>query len=146
MPPHKTKHAPKVSTRSVIPYARESSPKNVQQDRQTHRRIVQNDFSRRSDVCTVPTFQIRFYLKLDFLLDANTSAGHGRKMAAAPIPPTYKGCWAVFTISVCVSFVINDHTVFKLGLTAEGGRQRRDKVHPFKLTVWAKHSMVIHRK
>ena len=32
-----TEHAPKVSTRSVNPYARESSPKRLQQDRQRDR-------------------------------------------------------------------------------------------------------------
>jgi len=39
-------------------------------DRQTHRRIVQNHFSRRFGGCTT---QIRFYLEVDFLHDANTS-------------------------------------------------------------------------
>jgi len=39
-------------------------------DRQTHRRIVQNHFSRRFGGCTS---QIRAYLEVDFLHDANTS-------------------------------------------------------------------------
>jgi len=39
-------------------------------DRQTHRRVVQNHFSRRFEGCTS---QIRSYLKLDFLHDANAS-------------------------------------------------------------------------
>ena len=76
--PHGTKHTPKVSTRSVKPYACESSREKRQQDRQTarqtdrqtHRRIVQNHFSRRFGGCTS---QIRSYLEVDFLHDANTS-------------------------------------------------------------------------
>jgi len=68
--PNVTKHASKVSTRSVYPYARESLRKRLQQDRQTHRRVVQNHFSRRFEGCTS---QIRSCLKLDFLLDTNTS-------------------------------------------------------------------------
>ena len=39
-------------------------------DRKTHRRIVQNHFSRRFEGCTS---QIRSYLEVDFLQDANTS-------------------------------------------------------------------------
>jgi len=39
-------------------------------DRQTHRRIVQNHFSGRFGGCTS---QIRSYLEVDFLHDANTS-------------------------------------------------------------------------
>ena len=39
-------------------------------DRQTHRRIVQNHFSRRFGGCAS---QIRSYLEVDFLHDANTS-------------------------------------------------------------------------
>jgi len=77
-----TEHTPKVSTRSVNPYARESSREKRQQDRrldrqtdgrtdrQTHRRIVQNHFSRRFEGYTS---QIRSYLEVDFLHDANTS-------------------------------------------------------------------------
>jgi len=75
--PHITEHAPKVSTRSVNPYARESLREKLQQDRQTadrqihtHRRVVQNHFSRRFEYCTS---QIRSNLKLHFLYDANTS-------------------------------------------------------------------------
>ena len=77
--PHVTGQTPKVSTRSVKPYARESSMEKQQQDngqtdrrtdRQTHRRIVQNHFSRRFAGCTS---QIRSYLEVDFLHDANTS-------------------------------------------------------------------------
>jgi len=41
-----------------------------QTDRQTHRRIVQNHFSPRFGGCTS---QIRSYLEVDFLHDANTS-------------------------------------------------------------------------
>jgi len=63
--PYVTKRTPKVSTRSVNPYARE-----ISRDRQAHRRIVQNHFSRRFEGCTS---QIRSYLKVDFLHDANTS-------------------------------------------------------------------------
>ena len=84
--PHVTEHTPKVSTRSVKPYACESSREKRQQDRQTarqtdrrtdrqtdrhtHRRIVQNHFSRRFGGCTS---QIRSYFEVDFLHDANTS-------------------------------------------------------------------------
>ena len=72
--PHVTEHTPKVSTRSVKPYAWESSREKRQQDRQqdwqTHRRIIQNHFSRRFGGCTS---QIRSYLEVDFLHDANTS-------------------------------------------------------------------------
>jgi len=90
--PHVTEHTPKGSTRSVKPYACESSREKRQQktdgqtdgqtngrtdrrsdkrtDRQTHRRIVQNHFSRRFEGCTS---QIRFYFEVDVLHDANTS-------------------------------------------------------------------------
>jgi len=55
-----TEHTPKVPTRSVNLYARESSPKKPQQDRrtdrQTHGRIVQKHFSRRFDGCTYSTY------------------------------------------------------------------------------------------
>jgi len=72
--PHVTEHTPKVSTRSVKPYARESSREKRQQDRrsdrQTHRRIVQNRFSRRFVGCTS---HIRSYLEVDFSHDASTS-------------------------------------------------------------------------
>jgi len=66
--PHVTEHTPKVWTRSVNPYARESSREKRQQDR--HRRIAQNHFSWRFEGCTS---QIRSYLEVDFLHDANTS-------------------------------------------------------------------------
>jgi len=77
-----TKHTPKFSTRSLNPYARESSsrekrPQDRQTDRQTHRRIVQNHFSRRVEGCTP---QIRSYLKVEFLHDANTSIDMEVKM------------------------------------------------------------------
>ena len=79
--PHVAKHTPKVSTRSVQPYACESSREKRQQDRQTarqtHRRIVQNLFSRRFEGCTS---QIRSYLEVDFLHDANTSIDMEVKM------------------------------------------------------------------
>jgi len=75
-----TKHAPKVSCRSVYPCARESLRKRIQQDRQTHRRVVQNHFSPRFEG---GTFQIRPYLKLDFLRDANTSIDMEVKTALA---------------------------------------------------------------
>ena len=75
--PYVTEQTPKVSFRSVNPYARESSREKRQQDRRTdrrtdrhtHRRIVQNHFSRRFEGCTS---QIRSYLEVDFLHDANT--------------------------------------------------------------------------
>jgi len=72
--PHVTEHTPKVSARSVKPYACESSWEKRQQDRQTdrqtHRRTVPNHFSRRFEGCIS---QIRSYLEVDFLHDANTS-------------------------------------------------------------------------
>jgi len=72
--PHVTEHTPKVSTRSVKPYACESSREKRQQDRrsdrQTDRRIVQNHFSRRFEGSTS---QIRSFLEVDVLHDANTS-------------------------------------------------------------------------
>jgi len=75
--PHVTEHTPKVSTWSIDPYARESSREKRQQDGQTdgqththrHRRIVQNQFSRRFEGCTS---QIRSYLEVDFFHEANT--------------------------------------------------------------------------
>jgi len=79
--PHVTEYTPKVLTRSVNPYARESSREKRQQDGQTDRRTdtqtnrqththrgnVPNFFSRRFEGCSS---QIRPYLKLDFLHDA----------------------------------------------------------------------------
>jgi len=75
--PYVTKHTPKVSTRSVKPYACESSREKWQQDRQQDRQTeTQTD-------CPKPLFstfwglyitsQIRSYLEVDFLHDANTS-------------------------------------------------------------------------
>ena len=64
--PHVTEHTSEVLTRSVNPYARGSSREKRQQERQTdrqtdtHRRIVQNPFSRRFEGCTS---QIRSYLE-----------------------------------------------------------------------------------
>ena len=52
-----------------------------QTDRQTDRRIVQNHFSRRFGGCT---FQIRSYLEVDFLHDANTSIDMEVKMKPPP--------------------------------------------------------------
>jgi len=72
--PYIIEHTPKVSTRSINPYACESSREKRQQDgrteRQTHRRIVQNQFPRRFEGCA---FQIRSYLEVVFLHDANSS-------------------------------------------------------------------------
>jgi len=74
--PHVTEHTPKVSTRSVNPYARESLREKRQQDRRSdrrtdrHRRIVQNHFPRRFEGCTS---QIRSYLEVNFFHSANTS-------------------------------------------------------------------------
>jgi len=80
--PYVTEHTPKVSTRSVNSYARESSrekrQQNRQTDRQTHRWIVQNHFFRRFEGYTS---QIR-YLEVDFLHDANTSIDMEVKMHA----------------------------------------------------------------
>ena len=49
-----------------------------QTNRHTHRRVGQNHFSRRIEGCTS---EIRSYLKLDFLHDANTSIDMEVKMA-----------------------------------------------------------------
>jgi len=71
--PHVTEHTPKVSTRSVKSYACESSREKRQQDRQTDRHtdgLSKNHFSRRFGGCTS---QVRSYLEVDFLHDANTS-------------------------------------------------------------------------
>jgi len=68
--PYITEHIPKVSSRSVDPYARESSRQKRQTGGQTDTRIGQNHFSRRFDGCIS---QIRSYLKLDFLHDNKTS-------------------------------------------------------------------------
>jgi len=77
--PHVTEHTPKVSTRLVNPYARESSQEKRQQvrwsDRRTDRQTdTQTDcpkpLSRRFEGCTS---QIRSYLEVDVLHDANTS-------------------------------------------------------------------------
>ena len=78
--PHVSEHTPKVSTWSVKPYACESSREKRQQDRRSdrqtdgqtdrHTRIVQNHSSRRFEGCTS---QIRSYLEVYFLHDANTS-------------------------------------------------------------------------
>jgi len=72
--PHVTEHAPKVSTRSVNPYARESSREKLQQDRHTHTHSDGLSKTTFLDVLKVigPS-QIRSYLKLDFLHDAITS-------------------------------------------------------------------------
>jgi len=94
--PHVTKHTPKVSTRSVKPYACESSREKRQQDRQTegqtdrqtHRRIVQNHFSRCFGGCTS---QIRSYLEVDFLHDANTSIDMEVKQN-----PRFRECYTCF--------------------------------------------------
>ena len=43
-----------------------------------------NHFSRRFDGCTAS--QIRSYLKLDLLHDANTSMGHGSKISQRKVP------------------------------------------------------------
>jgi len=68
--PHATEHTPKVSTQLINPYARESSREKRQQDGRTDRRIVQNHFYRRFEGFIS---QIRSYLEVDFLHDANTS-------------------------------------------------------------------------
>jgi len=73
--PHRTKHAPKVSTRSVKHSItpREVAEKKRQQDGRTHRRIVHNFFRWLYN----PN---RSHLKFDILHDANTSMGHGSNM------------------------------------------------------------------
>ena len=77
--PHVTEHTPKVSTRPVKPYACESSREKRQQDRRSDRQTdgqtdTQMDrpkpLYRRFEGCTS---QIRSYLEVDFLHDANTS-------------------------------------------------------------------------
>jgi len=94
--PYITEHATTVSTRSVNPYARESSREKRQQDRHTHTDIVQNHFSRRFEGCTS---QIRSYLKLDFLHDANTSIDMEVKSATS----VHKQISLVFVLSIKVT-------------------------------------------
>jgi len=75
--PHITEHTPKVLTRSVNPYARESSRKRQEQDRQTDSHTDGLSKTTFLDVwMVVRTSQIRSYLELDFLHHANTSMGH----------------------------------------------------------------------
>jgi len=97
--PHVTEHTPKVSTRSVKPYACESSREKRQQDRrpdrQTDRRIVQNHFSRRFGGCTS---QIRSYLEVDFLYDANTSIDMEVKI------PSLGPIHGSLSLSLCLRF------------------------------------------
>jgi len=59
-----------------------------QTGRQTHRRIVQNHFSRRFESCTS---QIRSYLVVDFLHDANTSIDMEVKLPEAIVPKVGHG-------------------------------------------------------
>jgi len=79
--PHVTEHTPKVSTRSVNPYPRESSREKRQQDRRSDRQTDgRTDRDTQTD-CRKPLFSTfrglyipnRSYLKVDFLHDANTS-------------------------------------------------------------------------
>jgi len=71
--PYISEHAPKVSTLSVNPYARESSPQKLQQDGQTQMDCPKPLFS------TEVVSQTRSHLYVDFLHDANTSMGHGSR-------------------------------------------------------------------
>jgi len=70
--PHITEHAPKVSTRSVEPYARESSRKKLQTDTQTH---TYKQTHTQTD-CRKPLFSrfrlLHISLELNFSHDANT--------------------------------------------------------------------------
>ena len=69
--PYVPEHTPtKVSTRSARESSREKQQQDGQTDRPIHRRIVENHFSRRFEGCTS---QIRSYLEVDFLHDANAS-------------------------------------------------------------------------
>jgi len=72
--PHMTEHAPKVSTRSVNPYARESSWKKLQQVRRTDRHTGGLTTATFLDVSIVTN------PVLSFLHNANTSMGHRGKM------------------------------------------------------------------
>jgi len=67
--PHVTEHTPKVSTRSVKPYACESSRES---DSKTDRHTDGLSKTTFLDVLRVVP-QIRSYLEVDFLHDANTS-------------------------------------------------------------------------
>jgi len=69
---HLTEDVPKVSTRSVNPYARESSPKKLQQDRN----IDGLSKTTSPNVSMIVYPKSGPYLKLDFLPDANTSKEH----------------------------------------------------------------------
>ena len=81
--PHVTEHTPKVSTRSVKSYACESSREKRQQDRRTdgtdrHTGLTgtQTDYPKllfSTFWGLYSTSQIRSYLEVDFLHDANTS-------------------------------------------------------------------------
>jgi len=73
---HVTEHSPEVSTRSVNPYAHESSRKKLQQDTQDRH----TDGSSKTiflDVLRFAHSKAGLISKSIVLLDANTSIGHG---------------------------------------------------------------------
>jgi len=67
-----TEHTPRVSTRSVKPYARESSREKRKQDRRTDGHTDGLSKTTFLDVLRVVNTQSG-YLEVDFLHDANTS-------------------------------------------------------------------------
>ena len=74
---HITEHAPKVLPPPANPYARDSSPQKRQQDGQTDGLSKTTFLDVLNKACSS---QIRPYREFDFLLDANTSIGHGGNM------------------------------------------------------------------
>jgi len=76
--PHVTKHSPKVSTRSVKPYACESSREKRQQDRRSDRRTDRQTHTQTDSETTFPDVlrvvhpKSGLIFEVDFLHDANT--------------------------------------------------------------------------
>ena len=96
--PHVTEHTPKVSTRSVKPYACESSREKRQQDREQDRQTDRHTHTHTDGLSkttfldvlgVVRTSQIRSYLEVDFLHDANTSIDMEVKWHICCIYATY---------------------------------------------------------
>jgi len=143
--PHVTEHAPKVSTRSLYSYARESLRKRLhqdrhtdshtdrqterqtdwnthtQRDRQTHRRVVQKHFPRRFEGGTA---QIRSYLELFFLHDGQYFHWDGSNMPKANVSKVGHGpkmghiefyCACVSVIFTCIPLVFHSPHIKSMG-------------------------------
>ena len=109
--PHVTEHTSKISTRSVKPYACESSREKRQQDRQTARQTdTQTDCAKPlfSTFWGLYTSQIRSYLEVDFLHDANTSIDMEVKIISYTEPVKS------YPKSTIVYEVLHSYTNFKL--------------------------------